>query len=156
MGYRVNWPIECFYSRKLKGTILDTLYQERLLTLAKTVKNGTKLITPSHYAKVNNPICGDSVSAHIHIIDTIITAADIEVKGCALCEVGAAIWLQTVRGKNLCGMADQHQMISDWLSGTNDLIDIDEVDILKPIKAIKNRHKCLLLAFSTAEHFTLI
>ena len=86
-----------------------------------------------------------------------ITAAHIEAKGCALCEAGAGLWLGTVIGQNLDALPGLFDSLTDWLKTDTEAgpdAFFGDLSAFLPVRAIKNRHKCVTLAFATAEKFT--
>ncbi len=133
---------------------MESLYQEQLLALARKAREKHPCGQHTHHAQANNPVCGDRVSAQLTVTDNIIADADIQVKGCALCEAGAGLWLDAVIGCRPDRLGQIHDDIRGWLDGTLKTVPLDSAVALEPVKAIKNRHKCVLLAFSTAGKFT--
>jgi len=136
---------------------MQSLYQDQLLALARGVRSAPGLTTPTHIAAVNNPVCGDRIRAALIVTDGVITHAHVEAKGCALCEAGAGLWLHTVVGRDMAALSGLYQTLTDWLK-TEDETGPDgtsgDVAAFRPVRAIKNRHKCVTLAFATADKFT--
>ena len=139
---------------------MESLYQTQLLALAKFARDVPPLPFYTHQAVVNNPVCGDKVSAYLTLKDDVITDCTADVKGCALCEAGAGLWIQSVTGTSLLDLAKLHDGLADWLAGKTKEIGLetgmspDSLGALTPVRDIKNRHQCVLLAFSTATAFT--
>ena len=140
---------------------MQSIYQDQLLALARHVREQktTPLESPTHTAEVNNSICGDLIRAAIIIENNVIIAAHAEAKGCALCEAGAGLWLNTVVGQAMSSLPGYHAALTSWLAGQEDQSNIvvfaDSLNSFKPVRAIKNRHKCVTLAFSTADEFRI-
>ena len=138
---------------------MQSIYQEQLLALARRVrdKSSNGLSAPTHTAEVNNPVCGDRVISTIKLENDMIIAAHAEAKGCALCEAGAGLWLDTVVGQNISSLLSYHAALRNWLAGEDNTANLSEipkwVDSFSPVRPIKNRHKCVTLAFSTADKF---
>ena len=137
---------------------MESLYQKQLLGLAHRARNIPKLPNPTHQAAARNPVCGDRVTAFLAIEDGIIHGCQIEVKGCALCEAGAGLWAQNVTGKQLPELPALHDQLENWLKTDEKAASQPEIALkgyaaLTPVRAIKNRHKCVTLAFSTAGMF---
>ena len=137
---------------------MESLYQKQLLALAYQARNIQKLTHPTHQAAANNPVCGDRVTAFLAIEHGTIHNCYIEVKGCALCEAGAGLWLQNVTGKQLSELSDLRSQLENWLKRDEKLPNQPEIALkgyaaLTPVRAIKNRHKCVTLSFSTAGMF---
>lgn len=136
---------------------MQSLYQDQLLALARTARSSSALSAPTHTAEVNNPVCGDRIRASLVVADGVITAAHAEAKGCALCEAGAGLWLETVIGRDIDALPVLSSQLTDWL--TSDSPDTAHsfpasLDAFGPVRQIKNRHKCVTLAFATADKFT--
>ena len=137
---------------------MESLYQKKLLTLASSARDLPTLKNPTHISVVNNPICGDKVIATIEIDNHIIIANAVEARGCALCEAGAGLWMHMAANRPLLELSLLHDQLASWLRGKVDGVRNTGIDRriytpLTPVRAIKNRHKCVLLAFSTADKF---
>ena len=141
---------------------MESLYQSQLLALAKFARDFPPLPSYTHQAMVNNPVCGDRVIARLTVKDNVITACTADVKGCALCEAGVGLWIQSVTGKPLLDLYKLHDALEAWLAGKTKEIGLetgirpDSLAALTPVRDIKNRHRCVLLAFSTATAFTAV
>ena len=138
---------------------MHSIYQDKLLALARRVRNDSsaELTSPTHKAEVNNPVCGDRILSTIRVENNVIAAAHAEAKGCALCEAGAGLWLDTVVGQNISSLSGYHSAITSWLAEQDDtdilLKFAKGLDSFSPVRPLKNRHKCVSLAFSTADKF---
>ena len=136
---------------------MQSLYQDQLLALARVARAGTALSAPTHTAEINNPVCGDRIRATLIVDGGRITHAHADAKGCALCEAGAGLWLNTVVGRDMTALPGLYNSLTDWLKAdTEHRPDGFSADIeaFVPVRAIKNRHKCVTLAFATADKFT--
>ena len=132
---------------------MDALYQKQILSLAHSARASTLDFTPSHTASCNNPVCGDKVSVSIAIQADIISDISVDVKGCALCEAGAGLLLETAREENIDNIKTLGADLKAFLSADDDgeypsgNENAEKLQIFKPVKAIRNRHKCVALAF---------
>ena len=139
---------------------MQSIYQDQLLALARSVRESSsiQLTEPTHKAEVNNPVCGDIIEVFITVENNVITAAHAKAKGCALCEEGAGLWLNSVIGQTMSSLSGYHIAMTNWLAGqdeTDTLVKFgDGLECFLPVRPIKNRHKCVSLAFSTADKFT--
>ena len=70
---------------------MDTLYQDKILALAKIARASTPLPHVDLTATLNNPVCGDRVTLSVALSGVVITDVFVAVKGCALCEAGAGL-----------------------------------------------------------------
>ena len=138
---------------------MQTIYQDKLLALARRVRDNNSIVlsAPTHVAEVNNPVCGDRVLSTIKLKNNMIIAAHAEAKGCALCEAGAGLWLDIVMGQNISTLPSYYAALRSWLAGEdNTEISMkfqNGLDSFSPVRPIKTRHKCVTLAFSTADKF---
>ena len=138
---------------------MKSLYHDQLLDLARHARKQTNnsLIAPTHSAEVNNPVCGDRVRTFVIVENNIIIEAHAVAKGCALCEAGTGLWLNSVLGHTMSSLPRYHAALANWLTGQedqfSDLVFPDGLNSFAPVRAIKNRHKCVTLAFSTADRF---
>lgn len=132
---------------------MDALYQKQILSLAHSARTSTLDFTPSHTASCNNPVCGDKVSVSIAIQADRISDISVVVKGCALCEAGAGLLLETARDEKIDNTkalgADLKAFLSAEDDGENPQHNkvTEKLQIFTPVKAIRNRHKCVVLAF---------
>ena len=135
---------------------MEKLYQDGMLALAKIARNTQPLNSATHIAEVNNPVCGDKVIASITLQDNVIADASVTTRGCALCEAGAGLWIETCSGRSL----DELDRIADrlfaWLSEDDQPCPLEQAAPLAPVRDIKNRHQCVMLAFRTSSVFTAI
>ena len=129
---------------------MDALYQEKILAFAKSTREQTPLAAPTHTALVSNPTCGDRVDLKLHIDGDTIHHASADIRGCALCEAGAGLFLSISSTLSVARLEATHDTLAAWLAG-DDLVDIpDEMQVFEPVRAIKNRHKCVTLAFEAS------
>lgn len=126
------------------------LYQDRILALAKTVRKAPELGDATHSATVSNPVCGDRVDIRIRVTSGEITAASTHVRGCALCEAGAGLLLELASGLSTTALTSLGDDLTAWLAGTENSGLPDAMTAFAPVRAIRNRHKCVTLAFEAA------
>lgn len=72
------------------------------------------------------------------------------VRGCALSEAGAGLLLKKFEG---CSLADARKMKADFTNWIAKLIEDapnEDMEIFMPVREIRNRQKCVLLAFDAA------
>ena len=126
---------------------MDTLYQDKIIALAQIARSSPTLSHCDLIATVNNPLCGDRVTVSVCLDEDLISATNVEVKGCALCEAGAGLLHTIAPGTTLNAMQVYGISLADWLKDPLHDIPPDGSEALSPVRAIKNRHKCILLAF---------
>ena len=129
---------------------MDALYQEKILAFAKATRGMTPLAVHTHAALVSNPTCGDQVDLKLHIDGDRISDASAEIRGCALCEAGAGMFLSVSSTLSTTELQATRDALAAWLAG-DDTADIpDDMRVLEPVRAIRNRHKCITLAFDAS------
>lgn len=125
---------------------MDALYQSQLLAYARTARSQTPLGHVTHSAFVRNPTCGDEVMLSLCVNDNVISDIHVDVKGCALCEAGGGLMIEAAKGAKLSEIAPLHQELKDYLAQHHDASD-GRFTAFEAVQNIKNRHKCVLLAF---------
>jgi nitrogen fixation NifU-like protein len=130
---------------------MDALYQEKILAFARSSRESEVVPDADATATVSNPVCGDRVEVRLKLDENnIVTAASTDVRGCALCEAGAGLFVNMAPGLESASLSGLHANFSGWLAG-NDENDVSPpMQDFHPVRNIRNRHKCVLLAFEAA------
>jgi len=131
---------------------MDSLYQEKILAFARSSRESEVVPDADATATVSNPVCGDRVEVRLKLDENnIVTAASTDVRGCALCEAGAGLFVNMAPGLESASLSGLHANFSGWLAG-NDENDVSPpMQDFHPVRNIRNRHKCVLLAFEAAK-----
>ncbi len=78
---------------------MDALYQEKILAFARSSRESEVVPDADATATVSNPVCGDRVEVRLKLDENnIVTAASTDVRGCALCEAGAGLFVNMAPG----------------------------------------------------------
>ena len=126
---------------------MEQLYQERILARAKAIRGLAEIESPTHRASVSNPTCGDRVDVSLRVSDGVVDAASTHVRGCALCEAGAGLLVSLAPGLAVADIETQRDLLKAWLEG-EDRDDLPAgMQDFQPVRAIRNRHKCVSLAY---------
>ena len=126
---------------------MEQIYQDRILGFARAARDATPLENATHRASVSNPTCGDRVDISLIVEGDRIRAVSAAVRGCALCEAGAGLLMGSLDDMPLQTLDDMRADLTAWLGG-EDKADINgDVAVFEPVRAIRNRHKCVTLAF---------
>ncbi|MEC9141657.1 MAG: iron-sulfur cluster assembly scaffold protein [Pseudomonadota bacterium] len=126
---------------------MEQLYQERILALAKAIRGVAEIESPTHRASVSNPTCGDRVDVSLLVSDGVVDAASTHVRGCALCAAGAGLLVSLAPGLAAADIETQRDVLKAWLEG-EDRDDLPAgMQDFQPVRAIRNRHKCVSLAY---------
>ena len=126
-----------------------SIYQEKILNLANENKKSIEIKDFNRSFEVKNPMCGDEVKVRLKLIDKQITDISATVRGCALCEASAGLVVKLFKNNDI----PNKQLTEDfenWLNNIDQPIPATlpkEMDVFKPIKEIKNRHKCITMPF---------
>jgi len=129
---------------------MEQIYQDRILALARAARDSMPLENATHSASVSNPTCGDRVDISLIVEDDRIRAASAAVRGCALCEAGAGLLMASVRDRPPHDLAPMRDGLTAWLGGDDQAAVSDDMTSFAPVRAIRNRHKCVTLAFEAS------
>ena len=126
---------------------MEQIYQDHILAFARVARDATPLENATHRASVSNPTCGDRVDISLIVEGDRIRAVSAAVRGCALCEAGAGLLMGSLDDMPLQTLDDMRADLTAWLGGEY-MADINgDVAVFEPVRAIRNRHKCVTLAF---------
>ena len=129
---------------------MDALYQKQILELAKQSRTRELNINAPHQASCDNPTCGDRVDISFALKDGAINNIGIKVRGCALCEAGAGLVLAQFEGMRQDTARQMTAQFTRWIGKEQDKVPNDDMAIFLPVRDIRNRLKCVLLAFHAA------
>jgi len=130
---------------------MDALYQEKILAFARSSRESEVVADADATATVSNPVCGDRVEVRLKLDENnIVTAASTDVRGCALCEAGAGLFVNMAPGLESASLSGLHANFSGWLAGGDENDVSPPMQDFHPVRNIRNRHKCVLLAFEAA------
>ena len=127
----------------------DNLYQQSILTLARTADGAGRIEAPQATATVDNPVCGDRVTIELSMDDDRVAAIGHTVRGCVLCMATAAVIGRHAPGLSveaLRTLADGFDaMIRD---GATVPETWPELAAFTPVRNVRSRHECVLLPFT--------
>ena len=133
---------------------MEQIYHQALLDMAAHTRRLPVISPIDASAMKNNPICGDQVTMSVQLHGQQIIASHLAVRGCALCEAGAGLWHQLAAGHQITQLPGLADDLAKWLSGDSDQIPDQAASCFAPVRAIKNRHKCVLLAFEAGRQLS--
>ena len=126
-----------------------SIYQEKILSLAAKNKKTIALKDFNRSFEMRNPMCGDEVKVRIKLVETKIIDISAVVRGCALCEASAGLVVDLFKNNDVPDEKFLKEFFS-WLENAeknlSDQLPI-EMEIFKPIREIRNRHKCITMPF---------
>ena len=126
---------------------MDALYQKQILELAKQSRTRELDINAPLQASCDNTTCGDRVDISFALKDGAINNIGIKVRGCALCEAGAGLVLAQFEGMNQDTARHMTAQFTSWIGKEQDQVPNEDMAKFLPVRDIRNRHKCVLLAF---------
>ncbi len=130
---------------------MDAVYQDQILAYAKAARALPPIIAPDASATMSNPICGDRVEVQLQCnADGVISAVSVAVRGCALCEAGAGLLASIAPGTSSASLTEMRGELAAFLAGETANPCPAEIEKFMPVRAIRNRHKCVLLPFEAA------
>ena len=129
---------------------MDALYQKQIIELAKQSRTLELDINAPLQASCDNPTCGDRVDISFALKDGTINNIGIKVRGCALCEAGAGLVLTQFEGVKQDTARQMTAQFTRWIGKEQDQVPNDDMAKFLPVRDIRNRHKCVLLAFQAA------
>ena len=129
---------------------MDALYQKQILELAKQSRTRELDINAPRQASCDNTTCGDRVDISFALKDGAINNIGVKVRGCALCEAGAGLVLAQFEGMKQDTARQMTAQFTRWIGKEQDQVPNDDMAKFLPVRDIRNRHKCVLLAFQAA------
>lgn len=126
----------------------DSLYQDKILNLAKDKTHTTSLELFDRCITLDNPLCGDRLTLKVRFKDDTIEAVSHDVRGCALCKASTAYLAQNVTGLIQEKIRIFHDTFEQFLiSNQKQPLQFQTLDIFNPVRQHKSRHNCVLLPF---------
>ena len=129
---------------------MDALYQKQILELAKQSRTRELDMNAPLQASCDNTTCGDRVDISFALKDGAINNFGVKVRGCALCEAGAGLVLAQFEGMKQDTARQMTAQFTRWIGKEQDHVPNEDMAKFLPVRDIRNRHKCVLLAFHAA------
>ncbi|MDA9582184.1 iron-sulfur cluster assembly scaffold protein [Amylibacter sp.] len=137
------------YTNMSDNSEMIDLYSKKILEFAGNIPLTTPLDTFSGTATRRSPMCGSNLQVWITVNGGKITNFSHEVKTCALGQASSAIIAEQIIGLNI----DQVKLGRDQLfnmltkNGPIPQIPFENLEVLLPAVAYKNRHASIMLSF---------
>ena len=129
---------------------MDALYQKQILQFAQQSRTSNFDSGAPLQASYNNPTCGDTVDISFSCTGGEIHNIGVSVRGCALCEAGAGLLLKKFEGASAVDARKMTADFSNWITKRSEDAPNEDMAKFMPVRDIRNRHKCVLLAFNAA------
>ncbi|MCB9960452.1 MAG: iron-sulfur cluster assembly scaffold protein [Rhodospirillaceae bacterium] len=127
----------------------DEVYQRAILELARDRTGAGRMEAPDATATVDNPMCGDRVTIDLRLMDGRVTELRHHVRGCLLCEAAAGLLARHAPGADVAELRALPETVAAFL--TNDAAAwperFAEGTAFTPVRPVRNRHRCVTLAF---------
>lgn len=131
--------------------MLDKLYQEQIIALARQAKKRSELINPELTARVDNPLCGDRVTVDLSLENELIDDIGVTVRACALCEAASEVLSTHATKLSFSDIQKVETELRDYLSGNTPNPPWAQLSVFEPVKEVTSRHECVLLPFVAAK-----
>lgn len=129
--------------------MIDALYQQAILDLARAADGAGRLAEPHASATVDNPVCGDRVTIDVRLEDGTVAALGHHVRGCLLCEATAAVLGRRAVGEAPGRLREIHAGFDRMIRDDGSAPDAwPELESFAPVRGAKSRHECVLLPFA--------
>ena len=123
------------------------LYHDAIKTLAEAGRRQGRLAAPDTTVTLDNPLCGDRVTLDLALDGDRVTATGHEVRGCLLCEAGAALIDRLAPGRTAADLAPLPELIKTYLKDPEAPPPLPDLDPFAPAKSFRSRHRCVTLPF---------
>ena len=132
--------------------MIERLYHEALLALARDDAHAGRLDGPGGTATLSNPLCGDRVTIDMALDGRRVLTVAHRVRGCVLCQAAAAAISATLPGFDAAELATVEDKVRDMLAGRAAPPEApwQAFAHFRPASAYKSRHECVLLPFEAA------
>lgn len=133
-------------------TDLIKLYSGRILSLAAEIPHNTRLTSPHASVKKRSPLCGSTVTVDITMQDDKVTEFGQDVKACALGQAAASVVGAHIIGRTSDEIVAARDALRAMLKddGPTPPAPFDELEVLRPAAAYKNRHASIMLVLDAA------
>jgi len=135
---------------------LIKLYSGEILSLAANIPHLAPIANPDGSAKRRSALCGSAVCVDVKIENGRISAFGQDVKACALGQASASVVASNIIGRTLPEVKSARDELWQMLtqSAPAPAKPFDQLGVLIPARAFKNRHASIMLAIeATLEAF---
>ena len=132
---------------------VTNLYQDVILDHSKKPRNFGKLKSTTHYARVNNPLCGDKITVYLKIESEHILEVTFEARGCAISLASASMMSEMIKGKKINEAIALFKKFHSLITAKDNL-HIDGLGDLKALSGVRDfptRVTCATLSWQAME-----
>jgi nitrogen fixation protein NifU and related proteins len=133
---------------------LRDLYQEVILDHARRPRNFGRLVDANRCAEGFNPLCGDRVTLHLKLVDSVIEDARFEGNGCAISTASASLMTEALKGKPLGQVQELFGAVHALLTagnGADPAASLGKLEVLSGVREFPVRVKCATLPWHTLQ-----
>lgn len=134
-------------------TVLDEIYNPRILELAANIPRASRLEHPQASATAHSKLCGSTVTVDLSMQDDVVTDYGQTVKACLLGQAASSIMARNIIGSNAQELrevgAKMRHMLKDGGPPPNG--KWKDLAVLEPVRDFKARHASTLLVFDAVE-----
>ena len=134
-------------------SVLDEIYNPRILELAANIPRGARLERPQASATAHSKLCGSTVSVDLNMNGAVVTDYGQSVKACLLGQAASSIMARNIIGSNADELrhvgAKMRKMLKQGGPPPNG--KWKDLEILEPVRDFKARHASTLLVFDAVE-----
>ncbi|MCA0850316.1 iron-sulfur cluster assembly scaffold protein [Salipiger thiooxidans] len=133
-------------------TDLIKLYSQRILALAADIPRTGRLEAPDASVKKRSPLCGSTVTVDLVMRDGRVADYAQDVKACALGQAAASVVGGAIVGCTPAEIAAARDALRAMLKedGPAPAAPFDDLEVLRPAQAYKNRHASIMLTLDAA------
>ncbi|WP_289155598.1 iron-sulfur cluster assembly scaffold protein [uncultured Salipiger sp.] len=133
-------------------TDLIKLYSQRILALAADIPRTGRLEAPDASVKKRSPLCGSTVTVDLVMRDGRVAEYAQDVKACALGQAAASVVGGAIVGCTPAEIAAARDALRAMLKedGPAPAAPFDDLEVLRPAQAYKNRHASIMLTLDAA------
>jgi nitrogen fixation NifU-like protein len=133
---------------------LRELYQEMILDHGKRPRNYGKIEDTDHRAEGHNPLCGDTITVWIKVVEGRIEDVKFEGNGCAISTASASMMGEALRGMTVAEARQVFDSFHSLVTGEGDESPEEErklgkLLVFRGVREFPVRVKCATLAWHT-------
>ena len=132
-----------------KTSMLNEVYNERILDLAGNIPRLGRLDSPDASATAHSKLCGSTVTVDVKMDGPVVTDFAHDVKACALGQASSSIMARHVIGSNPGELRELRETVRKMLkeNGPPPTGKWADIAVLEPVRDYKARHASTMLTF---------
>jgi nitrogen fixation NifU-like protein len=134
------------------GGDVDQLYQAIIVEHDRAPRNEGSLAGATHHATVDNPLCGDICTLHVHVEGCVIRGVSFEGRGCALSRAAASILTTMLAGRELAAARALAAEFDAFVkapaeSAASSAGELGDLTAFAGVRRFRSRRACATLPF---------